>query len=144
MLWNRKSIILPILYMVFLFSISSVSIKTGNLLEAKNLISRIIQNLLHVPAYGLSAFLWMKAFNKSKLSFKKALVFAAVITLFSSAFTELHQQFVPGRYATFGDFLLNAIGCASGLFVFWRFCHCERITSPSLRAKQSNLKVFSL
>ena len=120
MLWNRKSIILPILYMVFLFSISSIPIKTGDVLEAKNLISHIIQNLLHVPAYGLLAFLWVKAFNKRELSFRKALVFAVAITLFFSAFTELHQQFVPGRYATFGDFLLNAIGCVSGLFVYTR------------------------
>jgi VanZ family protein len=34
---------------------------------------------------------------------------------------ELHQSFVPGRQGAVMDVIIDAIGAAGGLFVWWRF-----------------------
>jgi VanZ family protein len=34
---------------------------------------------------------------------------------------ELHQAFVPGRFATFHDVLIDSVGGALGLFALWIF-----------------------
>lgn len=70
---------------------------------------QIIHNLLHIPAYGVLAYLiihwfFIFAFKAYMISF-----------LFSSGFgvlNEFLQSFVPGRTASSIDVLLNIIGVA--------------------------------
>ena len=114
---GKKSIILPIVYMFFIFVLSSIPAQEGKL-AGDSFTRRVIQNLLHIPLFGLLAFLWMRAFNKNNLLVKKALIYSLIITVLYAAFDELHQYFVPGRYATLGDFLFNTVGCAGGIFVY--------------------------
>ena len=113
---SKKAIILPILYMIFIFILSSIPIEDK--IAGHSFIREAMQNLLHIPLFGLLAFLWMRAFNKNNLLFKKALICSLIITVLYATFDELHQYFVPGRYATLGDLLLNTVGCAGGVFVY--------------------------
>lgn len=127
MLLNKRSIVLPILYMALIFVLSSIPMKEDELTEY-TLARQMFQNLLHIPLFGFLAFLWMRVFVKNKLQFKKALIYALLITVLYAAFDEFHQYFVPGRYATFSDFFLNVIGCLGGLFAYMRLANYKPLT----------------
>ena len=83
-------------------------------------ISSIITNLLHIPLFGLLAFLWMKAFDNKDVRLNKALIYTMIITIIYAAFDEFHQSFVPGREASLGDFIFDALGCIGALFIYKR------------------------
>jgi VanZ family protein len=112
---NKKSIIIPILYMALIFLLSSIPCDEENKLGGLIYIKPTIQNILHIPLFGLLAFLWMKAFNDKQLELKKAITYTLIITIFYSAFDEFYQDFIPGRYASLGDFFFNIAGCLGGV-----------------------------
>lgn len=66
--------------------------------------------ILGVLEYGL-AVLWLK---------KGAgrIVLTAGILFLSGALDELHQMFVPGRYASLWDVLLDTVGGCAGMLLF--------------------------
>ena len=69
-----------------------------------------LQNLLHMPFYGLLAWLWyrsLRGFARPRVS---AIWLAVFISIIWGALDELHQYFVPGRYATLTDLGFNAAG----------------------------------
>lgn len=113
----KWTVILPIVYMGFIFILSSILLQENNQ-AGHSLIRQMMQNLLHIPLFGLLAFLWMKAFENCKFRLKRAFIYSIIITSCYAAFDELHQFFITGRYATFVDFLLNIIGCVGGLVVY--------------------------
>ena len=41
----------------------------------------------------------------------------SVFAVLCGAIDEIHQAFVPGRFASFADFLVDIVGCAVGLVV---------------------------
>ena len=104
----------PILYMVFVFIVSSVPGSAYEILSIKS----IIGNLLHIPLYGFLAFLWIRVFNLNKLPFKKAVTYTVLITVSYGVITELYQYFIPGRDMSLGDIAFNALGCIAGIFVY--------------------------
>lgn len=113
---NRKVVIHSILYMVFIFLLSSIP-DTGE----KIYISATLQNLLHIPLFGILAFLWMRAFYCNKFAIADAIKYTLIITLTYSVFDEFHQYFVPGRDASIIDVGLDMVGCIAGTFVYrWK------------------------
>ena len=115
---NKKSVILPTLYMVLLFVVSSLAIQRGSALAATSFSRKIIQNLLHIPAYAVLVILWMKSFDYKKITLYKALILTAFVTLSFSVLTEAYQIFIPERDASLGDLALNVIGCLTGLVIY--------------------------
>ena len=67
-----------------------------------------LQNLLHVPVYAVLCALWWRALRGWGL--RAALPWAAAIAVTYGILDEVHQAFVPGRYASVADALLNAGG----------------------------------
>lgn len=67
--------------------------------------------LLGYLEYGL-AVLWLKPG-------RKRIFLPAVIVLLSGAMDEFHQLFVPGRYASFWDVLIDTAGGVTGMALFW-------------------------
>ena len=112
-----KYMIFPALYMVFIFVLSSIPGQRDKL-AGDTFIRQAIQNFLHIPLFGVLAFLWMRAFIKNRIEFKKAVTYTLIITLSYAALDEFHQSFVPGRYTSFADFILDTIGCIGGLSVY--------------------------
>jgi len=80
---------------------------------------QIISNLVHIPAYALLTFLWLKSFTgtESKDSSIAFSLILACLVLFAVS-DEIHQSFVPGRTASFMDIGLDLIGIFFGLWAF--------------------------
>ena len=76
-----------------------------------------VQDILHVPFFGVLAFLWMYFFTKRNIQFQKALIYTLLITFAFSIFEESCQFFIS-RDASFGDLLLNFSGCIAGIAIF--------------------------
>ena len=81
-----------------------------------------LQNLLHVPLFGILQFLWLRAFTKLGRSGWNRTLTCMSISLPYGMVDELHQMFVPGRYASLMDILLNFTGVALGtlMFLVWQ------------------------
>jgi len=113
---NRKVVIHSILYMGFIFILSSIPDT-----DDKIYISVTLQNLLHTPLFGILAFLWMRAFWYNKFNIRDAIKYTLIITIAYSVFDEFHQYFVPGRQASIIDVGLDLIGCIAGTFIYrWK------------------------
>jgi VanZ family protein len=76
-----------------------------------------IQNVLHIPFFGILGFLWMMFFKKRGLEFKKAVVYTLAIVLVFSLLSEFLQFFLPSRDISLGDFLFDVIGCIGGIII---------------------------
>jgi len=70
-----------------------------------------LQNVLHVPAFGLMVFLLARAMDRGRLW---QLGLAAVACVAFGALLEWGQAVVPGRFGSLGDVLLNAVGVVLG------------------------------
>ncbi len=77
--------------------------------------------VLHALVFGLLAALWVVALGFGTLRIGLAFLFAASWGILD----EVHQAFVPGRNASWGDLLADAAGAAlftigAALLVHWR------------------------
>jgi len=109
--------IFPILYMGFIFILSSIP-AGGSGIGGAFFITPTLSNVLHIPLFGFLSFLWMRTFVSGKVRYKKAILYTIIITICYAGLDEFHQFFVPGRFASLGDFALDTIGCIAGLFVY--------------------------
>ena len=114
----KKSAILAALYTILLFAVSSLAIQSGSVLAASTASRKIIQNLLHIPAYAILAILWMRSFDYKKIALYKALIITAFVIFLFSVITEAYQVLIPERDASLGDLGLNIMGCLIGLVGF--------------------------
>ena len=115
---RKAHVALPLLIMAALFWLSSLP---GTLQpDDQGLhvlvywIPPSVQNALHVPVYAILACAWHWAL-RARLSAPWAQAAAAcVITLLCGVFDEWHQSFVPGRYASLTDIVLDFTGAILG------------------------------
>lgn len=79
---------------------------------------QVVSNILHIPAFALLTFLWIKAFRLEKTGRhpgnKKAILWLLIALVVFGALTEYHQSFIPGRFASIRDFAFNLIGILLG------------------------------
>jgi VanZ family protein len=80
-----------------------------------------LQNFLHIPLYGLLAFLWMRALAVIGIQPFASLIIALMISILFGCLDEFHQSFVPGRFGGLIDIYLNCIGSLLGVFIFKYF-----------------------
>jgi VanZ family protein len=82
---------------------------------------RMINNLLHVPAYGVLALLWIAvawAYSRQRHSLRGLLIGTGCAAGFG-VLTEAAQRWVPGRVASAGDLLLNCAGVGAAAILLW-------------------------
>lgn len=106
---KKISLFLSIAYMFFLFLISSLP----DGMESHNILTTIppgFQNLLHVPAYGVLTLLWIATLKLYRYRDRSAVLGAAVLAILYGAGIEYYQGFVPGRFSSMSDLLLNLMG----------------------------------
>ena len=116
---TAKTVALPIGLMVAIFLLSSIpgrSSESG--LSFLTEIDPQLQNLLHIPLVGMLQVLWLCAFTKLGRSGWNRTLTSLSISLLYSFFDEFHQMFVPGRFASLQDLLLNFTGIVLGTFMF--------------------------
>jgi VanZ family protein len=113
-------IYLPPLMLMGLIFISSSIPMDGESEHLKFLmeLKPTVQNLLHIPLFGLLAYLWLNALTKNGCPAKKKLIITIIITVSYGLLDEFHQSFIPGRYASLSDMLLNIVGITTGIAVY--------------------------
>ena len=114
-----KVMALPLGLMGVIFVLSSVP---GQLDEQRlrflTDIDPQLQNLMHIPLFGLLQVLWLRAFAKLGKYGWKSTVSCLAISLGYGCLDEFHQMFVPGRYASLLDITLNFTGIVLGTLMF--------------------------
>jgi VanZ family protein len=105
-------LVLALLYMAALFALSSVPDDESDLSGKILFLRPETQNLLHVPAYTLLAWLWWRALRLRGMESLRAAFLGAAIAALYGVSDEVHQYFVPGRTASVTDALLDALGAA--------------------------------
>jgi VanZ family protein len=111
----------PFLLMVLIFVLSGIPGDAG--LDGFNLVTGIdpaLQNTLHVPLYATLQILWLRALTRFGWTIKKTVLAGLLLAFGYSLLDEIHQGFVPGRYATIMDVGLNLMGCLLGSMI-WLF-----------------------
>ena len=80
-----------------------------------SLSEQVLSNFAHIPAYAFLAFLWFRTFNqgatKNEFGFRIMIITGLVLFAISD---EIHQSFVPGRFASISDLCLDVIGILLG------------------------------
>jgi len=134
---NKNYIVLPLLFIVFIFVLSSLPVQTitakinsiGFVQQLKielkqyspvrlSTVRVMLQNSLHVPVFGILSFLWLRFFKKKQIAYKKALLYTFLIVLFISHLDELYQFFLPQRDASILDLFLDMLGFILGVAIF--------------------------
>ena len=109
----KLRILIPLAYMLGIFALSSIP-DTGKIeTQAEKILqwaSPEFQNFLHIPLFGGLAGCWYWALNSWLGSVNSKIVTAFSFTIIYSFLDEYHQLSVPGRYGSFTDLGLNAIG----------------------------------
>ncbi|MFQ5902012.1 MAG: VanZ family protein [Thermodesulfobacteriota bacterium] len=82
-----------------------------------------LDKLIHIGEYGILAILWFRALGISKTSCrgKMPLILAIIFTVLFGITDEVHQHFVPGRYASIYDIIADGSGAWLGLWLYRRF-----------------------
>lgn len=106
----------PILYMVLIFAISSLEQPP---LPTPQFEWLSIDKIYHFIEYAiLSVLLTIALVNVPPKWLPQNWIWitAALISILYGASDEWHQTFVPGRFATFSDFVSDAVGSLAGVF----------------------------
>jgi len=107
-------IIIPT-YMILLFIVSALP-DTNDPQDLLNnllvLVSPKIQNLLHFPAYGLLAWLWICGVRTLGITGWKGVLTGVIVASVYGGALELYQFWVPGRFPSLVDGIYNVLGAA--------------------------------
>jgi VanZ family protein len=99
--------------MAFILILCSIPDPSG-----KIYLSIEIQNLFHIPLFGVLAFLWMRTFKYNNWNYVDAFIHTLAITILYGIFTEFYQSFIPGRDPSMIDVVFNAIGALGGTLIY--------------------------
>ena len=119
----KLRIIVPLAYMLGIYALSSIP-DTGRIeSEAEKILQWVspeFQNFLHIPLFGGLAGCWYWALKPWVGVTNNKIAIAFIITTIYSFFDEYHQLSVPGRFGSFTDLGLNAIGAILMLSIIAR------------------------
>jgi len=115
-------LLLPIGLMAVLFILSAIPGSpdpgAGALSRALAWTPPALQNLVHLPIYGLLAWLWCRALARVPGPPALAPSAALLLTLGYAGLDEWHQAFVPGRFASASDLALDGTGAMLAVALF--------------------------
>jgi len=118
----RKHFVWPLTYTALILLLSSIPGKVPNPEAAgaslQTLLPASVQNLLHLPLFGGLALTWRIALPGWGMGPRAAAAWAAGLALVTGLADEWHQRFVPGRFSSATDLILDVIGIALGLGLY--------------------------
>ncbi len=129
---TKLSLVFTLGYMCVLFILSSIP--GGGENEHLFLSSRVT-NMLHVPAYGLLALLWIFTLRNHGVTEHRSMCVAFLVTSAYGALTELHQVWVPGRFPSASDVMFNVAGSLIFIWLYWWLSGERRVKSPVSRVE---------
>ena len=111
-LTRNKLIIFLLMYMSIIFFLSHIPSGTENQLDYIRFkwLTQELGNLLHIPLFAGLGYLWVKYFQCKLCTGKSMVIKVLLICSLYALSDELHQYFIPGRFASFSDWLLDIIG----------------------------------
>ena len=115
---NSKFYLVTLSYMCILFILSSIP-GAGENGHPMDLVSATVANMLHVPAYGLLALLWVFTIRDHGVSEHQSMCVAFLVASGYGVLTELHQVWVPGRYPSALDVMSNMAGSLLFIWLYW-------------------------
>ena len=78
----------------------------------------VIRKTAHFLEYAVLCFLYFRGLkNTTKISFKKSLILAFLMTVFYAFTDEFHQTKVNGRTGRFFDIGVDSLGALFGIFL---------------------------
>jgi VanZ family protein len=109
----------PILLMTLIFVQSSLPGSPDNAaFRYVPYLAPTLQNALHVPAYAVLQFFWLRAIHVPEKNVSRTILLGVFLTCGFGVLDELYQGIVPGRFSSIVDVLLNLIGCFLGTLVW--------------------------
>jgi VanZ family protein len=75
--------------------------------------------MLHVPAYGLLALLWIFTLRNHGMAEYPSMYVAFLVALGYGALTELHQAWIPGRVPSAFHVTFNVVGILIFIWLYW-------------------------
>ena len=71
----------------------------------------ILRKVLHASEYFILTALLYRAFKGSfRLNERRIFIYSALFSFLYAVSDEIHQYFIPGRYCSVGDVLIDSIG----------------------------------
>ncbi len=125
-------LIVTLSYMYVLFMLSSIP--GGENGHVMDLVSSTGANMLHVPAYGLLALLWIFTVRNHGVSELRSMYVAFILASGYGALTELHQIWIPGRFPSTLDVMSNIAGSLIFVWLYWWATRQLMAKSRGLRA----------
>jgi len=91
----------------------------------------VVRKCAHLTEYAVLALLFWRAFRKPVKNDQRPWSwrlagFALLGVMAYAATDEVHQLFVPGRFGTLHDVLIDTTGGALGLLAFWTLGHWRK------------------
>ena len=97
-----------------------------------------VQNALHVPAYAALTLAWRWALGAWLRSPITCALGACAIASVCGVLDEWHQSFVPGRFASLPDVMLDLAGVALGIWIAAWIGSRSRTTKSSVNRNRIN------
>jgi hypothetical protein len=76
-----------------------------------------LRKFAHAAEYGILCALVLRAFSKTVRAGGKFRWYALAVTVLYAFSDEYHQSFVPGRFCSLADVLIDATGACAALYV---------------------------
>ena len=107
---NYKYLILAVLWMAFIFCLSSIPY-LGHGIGGYQV--QFHREFAHIIACGILAFLMWCSFPKLDVNLSKKILVCAFLVLIYAILDEVHQAFVPGGSGNIKGVVFDVIGIAS-------------------------------
>jgi VanZ family protein len=119
-------------WLALLFAVVVILIMAGSLVPVAEIpeqektfwekMMSVITNLMHVPMYGVLTLVSLHYFDCIRYSRKKGVVVSILIAMSVGILNEILQIFVPGRYGSLTDIILNVFGIIAGVVLYGKIC----------------------
>lgn len=128
MIKNKISFLLVILWMIFIFVMSSFDASSSSnqsnfivdiitsIINIKDtwLLSFIIRKLAHFIEYFILGLLVINLITK----YDKKIIMAILLCIIYATSDEIHQIFVPGRSCQITDIMIDSLGSIMGIYLY--------------------------
>lgn len=129
---NKISLLLVILWMIFIFVMSSFDATSSS--NQSNFIVDIITSIINIKDIGLLSLIIRKLAHFTEYfilgilvinfitRYDKKIIIAILLCIISAPSDEIHQIFVPGRSCQITDIMIDSLGPIMGIYL------CKLIT----------------
>jgi len=103
--------------MAAIFMLSSIP-DTGDTGQVTAFVSPTIQNILHLPVYGLLGLLWIFTLRTRGFPENRSVWIAILVSSAYGGLMEISQIWVPGRFPSATDFFVNVTAILLFVWVY--------------------------